>query len=481
MPKGASEAAHPRVLVVDDDAGVRYTLRETLASLSGVEVDEAADGALALERLQAHPCDLVITDLRMPRMDGLELVRRLQGLPHPPRVIVITAHGSERFAVEAMKAGAYDYFRKPFDVDELLAVVGRALETVRLRHDNERLAGELNLSRSMVFASEAMSRLAQLVQRAGPRDVTVLITGESGTGKERVAEALVRASPRASRPYLRFNCAALTHELAEAELFGHARGAFTGAHRDRQGLFREADGGTLLLDEVGELAQPLQAKLLRVLQEGEVRPVGEDRPIKVDVRIIAATHRDLRKLASEGKFREDLYYRLNVVHLRVPPLRERPEDIPVLARMFLDRFSDRFHTGLLKVPHGFHERLLAWPWPGNVRELENTLESLVALSHDGEVDLELLPGSDPSGSAAAPVAAVSVSEGAGRESLASLGLKERVEAYERGLILDAMRLAGGNRSEAARRLGIGRATLHDKLRKYGMDAPPSSGEGGATE
>jgi two-component system response regulator HydG len=477
MPKGAVDSPHPRVLVVDDDAGVRYTLRETLASLPGVEVDEAADGELALERLAAHPFELVITDLRMPRMDGLELMRRLQKLSHPPRVIVITAHGSERFAVEAMKAGAYDYFRKPFDVDELLAVVGRALEAVRLRRDNERLTGELNLSRSLVFASEAMSRLAQLVQRAGPRDVTVLITGESGTGKERVAEALVRASPRASRPYLRFNCAALTPELAEAELFGHVKGAFTGAHRERQGLFREADGGTLLLDEVAELALPLQAKLLRVLQEGEVRPVGVDRAEKVDVRIIAATHRDLRKLASEGRFREDLYYRLNVVHLRVPSLRERPEDIPVLARMFLDRFSDRFHTGPLKVPPGFFERLLAWPWPGNVRELENTLESLVALSNDGEVDLGLLPVSDPAAPNAGPVTAGPGTEDSAQETAGSVGLKERVEAYERGLILDAMRLSGGNRSEAARRLGIGRATLHDKLRKYGMDAPsPAQGE-----
>ncbi|MCP3103901.1 sigma-54 dependent transcriptional regulator [Myxococcus sp. K15C18031901] len=457
-----------RVLVVDDDAGVRFTLKETLRSLAGVEVELAEDGASALEKLAERPCDLVITDLRMPRMDGMELVRRIQLQPHAPRVIVITAHGSERFAVEAMKAGAHDYFRKPFDVDELLAVVMRALEAVRLRHENERLQGELNLSRSLVFASEAMGRLAQLVQRAGSRDVTVLISGESGTGKERVAEALVRASSRASRPYLRFNCAALTEELAEAELFGHSKGAFTGAHRVRQGLFREADGGTLLLDEVGELALPLQAKLLRVLQEGEVRPVGEDRPVKVDVRILAATHRDLRKRASEGAFREDLYYRLNVVQLRVPALRERPEDIPVLARMFLDRFSDRFHTGPLKVPEGLLERLMAWPWPGNVRELENTLESLVALSTEGVLDLALLPGQ-----AAPPVGAAAMVE-----DTSPLGLKERVEAYERGLVLDALRIEGGNRSGAARRLGIGRATLHDKLRKYGLDATADEGGDG---
>ncbi len=476
--QGGAVGHGSRVLVVDDDAGVRFTLRETLKSVPGVEVDVAEDGVVALEKLAAAgPYELVITDLRMPRLDGLELVKRVRGMPQAPRVIVITAHGSERFAVEAVKAGAYDYFRKPFDVDELLAVVSRALEAVRLRDENERLAGELNLSRSLVFASEAMRRLAQLVQRAGSRDVTVLITGESGTGKERVAEALVRASPRAKGPYLRFNCAALTEELAEAELFGHARGAFTGAHRERPGLFREADGGTLLLDEVGELAPPLQAKLLRVLQEGEVRPVGEDRPVKVDVRILAATHRDLRRRAAEGAFREDLYYRLNVVQLRVPPLRERPEDIPVLARMFLDRFSDRFHTGPLKVPEGFFEKLRALPWPGNVRELENTLESLVALSSEGELDLGLLPVPEApaAGEGGVPVVVASTGGSAGAEPVDGLpgaGLKERVEAYERGLILDALRIAGGNRSEASRRLGIGRATLHDKLRKYGLDGTP---------
>ncbi|AKQ66202.1 Response regulator of zinc sigma-54-dependent two-component system [Myxococcus hansupus] len=457
------ETAAPaaRILVVDDDAGVRFTLRELLRSLPGVEVNDAVDGEDALEKLAERPCDLIISDLRMPRMDGMALVRRLSTFPTAPRVIVITAHGSERFAVEAMKAGAYDYFRKPFDVDELLAVVTRALESVRLREENARLSGELNLSRSMVFSSEPMARLAQLVQLAGSRDVTVLICGESGTGKERVADALVRASPRADRPFLRFNCAALTEELAEAELFGHAKGAFTGAHRTRLGLFREADGGTLLLDEVGELAPTLQARLLRVLQEGEVRPVGEDRPVKVDVRIIAATHRDLRRLASEGAFREDLFYRLNVVQLRVPPLRERPEDIPVLARVFLGRFIDRFHTGPLKTPDGFFERLRALPWPGNVRELENTLESLVALSSGGVLNLEQLPSAGP--------VAETARTAAPQEAPLGAGLKERVEAYERGLVLDALRMAAGNRSEAARRLGIGRATLHDKLRKYGLD------------
>jgi two-component system response regulator HydG len=366
---------------------------------------------------------------------------------------LVTAHGSERAAVDAMKAGAFDYFRKPFENDELLAVVSRALSAVRLEAENERLSGELNLSRSLVFASEAMSRLALMVQRVGPRDVTVLITGESGTGKERVAEALVRASRRAARPFVRFNCAALTPELAEAELFGHARGAFTGAHRARLGLFREADGGTLLLDEIGELEAATQAKLLRVLQEGEVRPVGEERPVRVDVRIVAATHRDLGRQVADGRFREDLYYRLKVVTLQVPSLRERREDIAVLARHFLARACERFGTPAVQLTDEMLARLSACDWPGNVRELENAIESAVALSPDGALDLSLLPG--PPGAAAAT-----------EQPRASL--KQRVEAYERGLVLAALETAEGNRSAAARALGISRATLHEKLHKYGV-------------
>jgi two-component system, NtrC family, response regulator HydG len=368
-------------------------------------------------------------------------------------VVLITAHGSERDAVEAIKAGAYDYFKKPFETEELLVVVRRAVEAVRLRDENERLAGELALSRTMVFGSESMRSLARLVARVAPRDITVLITGESGTGKERVAEALMRASPRAQKPFVRFNCAALSPELAEAELFGHARGAFTGAVRSRPGLFGEADGGTILLDEVGELAASAQAKLLRVLQEGEVRPVGEERSRTVDVRVLAATHRDLEAEVKAGRFREDLFYRLNVVRLHVPPLRERPDDVVLLARHFLDRFATRFGIEGLRVPEALFDRLRAHPWPGNVRELENALESLVALSPPEGLDLSLLPF------------------GHGETAPAEdgpLSLKQRVEAYERGLVYEALRAALGNRSEAARRLGISRVTLHDKLKKYGL-------------
>jgi DNA-binding NtrC family response regulator len=393
-------------------------------------------------------------------MDGMELLRRLAARAPAPRVVLVTAHGSERQAVDAMKAGAFDYFRKPFDADELLAVVRRALETVRLAHENERLAGELALSRTMVFASEPMRRLAVLVARVAPRDVTVLLVGESGTGKERVAEAIVLASRRADRPFVRFNCAALAPELAEAELFGHARGAFTGAARARPGLFREADLGTLLLDEVGELAPSAQAKLLRVLQEGEVRPVGEERPRTVDVRVIAATYRDLAEEVRAGRFREDLLYRLDVVKLRIPPLRERPEDVPVLARHFLDRFAQRFGVEPLRVPDALFDRLAVHGWPGNVRELENAIEGLVALSPPDGLDLALLPGGGAPASEGPP-----------------LPLKERVQAYERGLVVEALRAARGSRTEAARRLGISRVTLHDKLRRYGLGDGDEEGEG----
>jgi len=284
----------------------------------------------------------------------------------------------------------------------------------------------------------------------------VLISGESGTGKERLAEAIVAGSRRADKPFVRFNCAALTPELAEAELFGHTRGAFTGAVRSRPGLFGEADGGTLLLDEIGEMAAPLQAKLLRVLQSGEVRAVGEERERTVDVRVLAASNADLPAQVRAGAFREDLYYRLDVVHLHVPPLRERLQDLPLLARHFLDAFAERFGVAPIANAEPLLARLVGRPWPGNVRELENTIERLVALSPDGALDLSLLePGSKPD---VAPE---------------TFGLRERMEAYERGLIVEALKGCRNNRSEAARRLGLSRATLHDKLKKYrlaGFDA-----------
>lgn len=440
-------AERPVVLVADDDDGVRFTLTEILSDL-GVEIQEARDGEEAWEKLQAGRVDLLITDLRMPRLDGMELLRRVREAGMPLKVVMITAHGSEAHAVEAMKLGAYDYFKKPFDVDPVVHLVRRATEAARLELEKHALAAELVLARHMVFRSPAMKRVAQIVERVAGRDVTVLIVGESGTGKERVAEALVAASARAGKPFVRFNCAAVPLELAEAELFGHSAGAFTGAARARAGVFREASGGTLFLDEIGELDLAVQSKLLRVLQEGEVKALGEDRVQRVDVRIIAATHRDLLRDVEAGRFREDLYYRLNVVRIEIPPLRDRPEDVPPLIDHFVAKYTDRFGLKGAQLSLRARAELEGRSWRGNVRELENTIERMVALSdgtHIGEL------GED---AAALP-----------------LGLKERVEAFERGLIVEALRAAGGNRSEAARRLGVQRVTLLDKLKKYGLDQP----------
>jgi two-component system, NtrC family, response regulator HydG len=439
----------PRILVVDDDPGVRYTLREILES-ADTEVFDVEDGIAALAWLGRERADLVITDLRMPRLDGMKLLGQMGALPDRPKVIVLTAHGSERHAVEAMKLGAFDYFAKPFDADVVLAGVERAVASIRRDQENEQLRAELLLSRRMVFASDAMRKLALLVYRVAPRDVSVLIAGPSGTGKERVAETIVAGSTRAGRPFVRMNCAAVPAELAEAELFGHSRGAFTGAVKARPGLFREADSGTLLLDEVGELSLSTQGKLLRVLGDHRVRPLGEEREVEVDVRLLCATNRDLAQAVAAGRFREDLFYRINVVELPVPPLSERPDDLQPLIDHFLALYTERFGTGPLAVPPGIRQRLLARGYPGNVRELEHTIERMVALSSGGLVD-------DLS------VAAV------GEEAQASFGLKERVEAFERGLIVKALREANGNRSEAARNLGIGRVTLLDKLKKYGLE------------
>jgi len=458
-----------RALLCDDEAALRFTLRAYLED-AGLEVIEAVDGVDALEKLDKRgegEIDLVLTDLRMPRLDGLGLLAKLREKlgTAAPLVVLMTAHGSERVAVEAMKLGAFDYFKKPFDPDDLTASIERAKRAALLRRERDEARADLNLAKSLVWSSPAMSRLATLISRVAPRDVTVLILGESGTGKERVAEAIVRASTRARRAYVRFNCAALPHELAEAELFGHAKGAFTGAVRTRAGLFREAHGGTLLLDEIAELDLRTQGKLLRAIQEGEVRPVGEDRAVPVDVRLLAATHRDLEGLVREGKFREDLYYRLKVVTLAVPPLRERPEDVVTLFEHFLERYRERFDTGPLLVSDEVRRRIVGHRWPGNVRELENSVESLVALALDGVLDPTLLP--EPSLSTSAPPAG---EPGGGSEAdpVEGRGLKERVDAYERSILVATLKDTAGNRTEAARRLGIGRATLHEKLHKHGL-------------
>ena len=444
------------VLIIDDEPGVRYTLRAILED-EGLGVEEAPDGTAGLARLRRGGIDLVLTDLNMPGLSGLELLDALPGLSGPgatPRAIVVTAHGSERVAVEAMKRGALDYFAKPFDADEIVRVVRRALETLRLSWENDTLRAERLLSRTMVFESAAMRRVAERVERAAGRDVTVLITGESGTGKELVARALVKGSGRASAPYLRFNCAALPRALAEAELFGHSKGAFTGAARARAGLFREAEGGTVLLDEIGELDLAVQGALLRVLQEREVQPVGEDRAVPIDVRIVAATNRNLAEEVEQGRFRHDLFYRLNVVTVHVPPLRERPEDIVPLAEHFAHRFGERYGLGAVHLSKRVLDRLRGARWPGNVRELEHVIERLVALAPGPQIDEDPFDGEEDAGTSLT--------------SAEDENLKSRVTRFERDLVVEALARTGGNQSEAARQLGVSRITLIDKMKRYGL-------------
>jgi DNA-binding NtrC family response regulator len=450
-----------RLLLVDDEAAMLFALKE-LAEARGYEAVLAQSGKEALSRLEG--VDAVVTDYAMPGMDGVELLNAIRERDALLPVILITAHGSERLAVRAMKTGAYEYVAKPFDLDEMGLVVDRAVEARALRVQNRRLSAEKALGKGIVAESPAMRRLLEAVSRVASRDITVLVRGQTGTGKELVASLLHAESRRAPGPLVRFNCAAIPGELAEAELFGHARGAFTGATQARRGFFAEADGGTLVLDEVGELAQGVQAKLLRALQEGEIQPVGAARVEKVDVRVIACTNRDLAADVRAGRFREDLYYRLAVLELVVPPLGERREEIPALAAEFARRYALRFGLEGVTLAPALVEALRQAEWPGNVRQLENAVARLVAMSSGGEIRAEAL-GAAPAAPPADPDAEPPP-EGA-------LTLREQVDAFERNLVAEALARTGGNQSEAARRLGLSRSALIDRLKKYGLG--PSGG------
>ena len=464
-----------QVLLVDDDRAVLYALSEVLRD-RGHQVVAVTSGREALAALEG--ADAVLTDLAMPEMDGMQLLSAALARDATLPVVLLTAHGSERVAVSAMKAGAYDYLRKPFDIDEVAVVMGRALEARRLRLENRRLSAERVMGRRIIGESASMRRLLDAAAMVARRDVTVLVRGETGTGKEFLTALLHAHSARASRPLVRFNCAAIPAELAEAELFGHVRGAFTGAHANRRGFFAEADGGTLVLDEVGELPLSVQAKLLRALQEGEIQPVGSGRIDKVDVRIVASTNRDLAADAAAGRFREDLYYRLAVVEMVVPPLRDRRDDIPALAAEFTRRYAEKFGVEDLRLSPALVEALARADWPGNVRQLENTIARLAALSPGGEVDLGEL---EPAVGAVAAAPPPRGREGDGSEVVEAAGdveparaegggpsLREQVEAFERNVIARALTAAAGNQSETARRLGVSRVTLIDKLKKYGL-------------
>jgi two-component system response regulator AtoC len=449
-----------RVLVIDDDASLRFTL-EAVLSDAGLVVETCESGAIGLAAFEARGADVVLTDLAMPEMDGMQVLERMRAADPSVPVLMLTAHGSERVAVAAMKAGAFDYIPKPFDPDELALAVHRAIDWRDLRLENARLRTEAALGGTIVAESPAMKRVMDVVARVAPKDVTILLTGESGSGKDVLARVVHAHSRRSEKALVRFNAAAIPSELAEAELFGHTKGAFTGAQTARQGYFQQANKGTLFIDEIGELPLAIQAKVLRALQSGEVQQVG-GRPEMVDARLIAATNRDLLADVKAGRFREDLFYRLNVVPLRLPPLRERAEDVEPLVRAFVRQYSVRYGMGAVEIEPALVEALRSHAWPGNVRELENTVARLLALAPDERITLALWQSlsAGPAASTAAPAASGDPGPG--------FPLRARVEAFERALIAEAFEVAGHNQSETARRLGVSRPALIEKLHKYAL-------------
>ncbi len=448
-----------RLLVVDDDPSVTRSLQGILEQ-AGHTVATAADVDEALARLEREPFDAVVTDVQMPGRSGIQLVAEIRRRGDEPPVIVVTAFPTVESAVEAMRAGAFDYLQKPFQRDDLLDTVSRALVASRAAPGAAAPADDADL----VARSAKMHELDALVRRVARTDATVLLTGETGVGKEVVARAIHRRSPRADGPFLKVHCAALPEALLESELFGYERGAFTGATTRKAGRFELAEGGTLLLDEVGELELSTQVKLLRVLQDGEFERIGGTRTLVANVRVVAATHRDLAAMRADGRFREDLFYRLNVFPIHVPALRERPEDLPDLARQLLARAST-WAEGPVSLAEDGIAALVRYPWPGNVRELANLLERAVILKGSGALggaDLE------PLLAAAGTVAARAADPSGSRPAAEPTSLSGAKAASEKGAIERALAQTGGNRTRAAKLLGISRRTLYAKLDEHGL-------------
>ena len=443
------------ILVVDDDRAHR-TMLQTLVGGWGYGVEEADDGAVAIDKVHRRPYDLVLMDVRMVKVSGLEALTEIKAFNPAIPVIIMTAYSSVETAVDALKKGAYDYLTKPLDFDELKLAIERAMDHSRLKEENRALKESLGTgfdTGDIIGRSQTMVTLLETVALVAPSEATVLITGESGTGKELVAGTIHVNSPRRAMPFIKVNCAAITEPLLESELFGHEKGSFTGADRRKEGRFRLAHKGSIFHDEIGEMSLAMQAKLLRVIQEKEIQRVGGEETLSVDVRVIAATNRDLRAEIDRGRFREDLYYRLNVVTLSVPPLRERREDIPLLAQHFLEGFAEKNRKKIKGFTPNAMDRLLRYDWPGNVRELMNAVERGVILcgaEYISELDFPL-----------------SVQESLARvEDTAPPEVNVPLEEVEKAAILRTLEASGGNKSEAARRLGITRRTLHKKLKKY---------------
>ncbi len=447
-----------KILIIDDDATFRLTLRATLEQ-AGYEIHEAEDGRIGLQRLHEMVFDLILLDLRMKDMQGDEALRRIKEMSPAVPVVIITAYATVQTAVETLKQGAFDYLIKPVDMDALLAIVSKALRYYELESENqvlkERIGEQFDFSR-ILGRSKKMRDVLEVLILAAPSDATILILGESGTGKELIANAIHENSPRKDRAFVKVNCAALAENLLESELFGHERGAFTGAVQQRKGRFELAAGGTIFLDEIGDMALSTQAKILRVLQEGEFERLGSSKTLKVDVRVVAATHRDLPRAIEEGTFREDLYFRLSVVTIELPALRERKEDIPTLAEHFLKKYAEKNQRLIKGFAPKTMDLLVRYDWPGNIRELENMVERAVILCRDEYIQPGCLPGQ--------------FQELAGNEEAGETGVRpgHSIREVEKELILKTLEQTGGNRTRAAEILGITRRALQYKLKEYGF-------------
>jgi DNA-binding NtrC family response regulator len=443
------------ILIVDDDVQMTVMLKKVLEK-EGYDVETALNGQDALAKSAAGDLDLIISDIRMPGMDGLEFLERIKGNHQDVPVVLMTAFGSIEAAVESMKKGAYHYIAKPFKTEQLLSVVEAALRERKLQLEVAGLRREITKEfcfSNIIGKSPVMQELFSLIRRVARTKSTVIIYGKSGTGKELVAKALHYNSPRADKAFVAFNCAAIPETLLETELFGHAKGAFTDARYAKKGLFVEADGGTLFLDEIGDMPVSIQGKLLRAIQEREIRPVGATQDIKIDVRLVAATHHDLQQLLKEGKIREDLYFRLNVVPINLPELKDRKEDIPPLVRHFIKKYAVENNQKPLNVSRETMRILMEYSWPGNVRELENVLERAAILTEGPMIQPENLP----EGLRSAPYA-----------SDEEIPISFSLENLEKKHIQDILNLTRGNQSEAAKILGIDRRTLYRKIKAYNL-------------
>jgi len=452
-------AEKKKILIVDDDASHRLMLKATL-SAEGYEIYEAADGEEAIKMVEEQFYDLIMLDLKMKKVDGIEALQRIKEISPAIPVLIMTAYASVKTAVQGLKLGAFDYMVKPLDMEEVKLNIEKALNYFQMKVENKVLKERLDLEfdfSSIIGKSKKMREVFEILTMAAPSDATILILGESGTGKELIANAIHQNSLRKDKPFIKVNCAALPEGLLESELFGHEKGAFTGAVSRRLGRFEQAHGGTLFLDEIGDMSLPTQAKILRVLQEGEFERMGGEKTIKVDVRIIAATNKDLEKEVEAGRFREDLYFRLSVVPVHLPPLRERKEDIPFLAEHFLKKYAEKNHRLLKGITPAAMDLLMRYHWPGNVRELENVIERAVIMSREEWITPEALPANLKKYQSAEEDESIT-------EKLVGRSIKE----VEKELILKTLEETGHNITRAAEILGITRRGLQYKLKEFGI-------------